>query len=685
MKKFLWFLTLALVLVFAVSCGDSKKGDKEKEPEEISDGDSDEISDEEPAETDGDAEPSETDSDNKEQPDEEEPAKESLKCEDFAEGLNENLIVGEGKNELARSFYLRLPENVDSLEKVPVIFLYHGYGDKADNFEKFLSEYVSNETMPFILVTPESRSDIFGFNNIPPSGLDWDMMNLKDGSAEADMFDAVLACLEKKWKIDEKHIHVSGFSAGAITANSIGLQRPDKVASILSYSGAYFSDKSSRDDLGTVYGMKVGDFFSWPDFEEEHNKYPQVFVYGDEEQDSWGMSGMFMIYFNRMARFGAHYLTELGHDAILCKHGQGHTYYAGIKPEAAIKFFADHPFGTNVSPYKEALPEEFSEICHFFTEDDIVKEDKPEDPEDPETPDGEPLTCANFKEGYNKNLMVGEGDNVLVRNFYLRIPSNANNEKLPVVFFYHPYNTSASDIDTILSGNVNNETMPFILVIPEARSDKFQLSIPPTGLDWDIVTLEDGNAEADMFDAILECLESREMINEERIHISGFSAGAIAADSIALMRPDKIASVLTYSGAYFSNQANLEALGTVEVSGNPIPIASFFSWPDFAEEHNKYTQMFMFGDAGSDTWSTSDGMIDFTIDFNETAQNDGNYLLENGHSAILCNHGGGHNPQTSQSDIDALVKFFYDHPLGTNPSPYKNNMPQEFSNCVFKK
>ena len=382
MKKFSWFLTLVLVLFFAVSCGDSKKEEKEKP-------DTDEISDEEPAETDSDAEePSSDDSDNEPS---EEPEREPLKCEDFAEGLNENLIVGEGANKLERSFILRLPENIDSDAKLPVIFLYHGYGDSAGNFANLLGSYVNNKTMPFILVVPESRGDIYGFN-IPPTGLDWDMMNLTDGSAEGDMFDSIMACLEKRWKIDEKHIHVSGFSAGAITANSMGLQKPEKIASILSYSGAYFSDKASRDDLGEIMGMKVGDFFSWPDFAEEHTKYPQVFIYGDEENDSWGQPGMFTIYFNRMARFGAAYLNGLGHDTILCNHGKEHTV-AGIDQNGLIKFFNDHPFGTVNSPYRDALPEEFAEICHFFTEDDIIV-DEPEDPEDPdetpENPDEEP-------------------------------------------------------------------------------------------------------------------------------------------------------------------------------------------------------------------------------------------------------------------------------------------------------
>ena len=389
MKKFSWLLTLALVLVFAVSCGDSKKEEKE-----TPDTDTDEISDEEPAETDGDTEEPVTDNDNEPT---EEPEREPLKCEDFAEGLNENLIVGEGKNELARSFILRLPEKIDSMEKVPVIFIYHGYGDSAGNFANLLGSYVNNETMPFILVTPESRDDIYGFDlsNFPPAGLEWDMMNITDGSAEGDMFDAILSCLEKRWKIDEKHIHVSGFSAGAITANSMGLQKADKIASILSYSGAYFSDETSREALGEIFGMKVGDFFSWPDFAEEHNKYPQVFVYGDKDADSWSISGIFTIYFNQMGRLGAGYLSGNGHDAILCNHGVKDHTIAGIMEADLIKFFADHPFGTVESPYREEMPGNFAEICHFFTEEDLVEEEEPteDDTDEPadseETPDEE--------------------------------------------------------------------------------------------------------------------------------------------------------------------------------------------------------------------------------------------------------------------------------------------------------
>ena len=716
MKKFLWFSTLVLLLLFAVSCSNSNSSKKDDvTPDEDSDAES--VSDDDSVK------------DDSEKNNDDETQITPLECADFAEGLNENLIVGEGANKLERSFILRLPKEIDSDKKFPVIFIYHGFGDKAEDFEPLLKSYVNNETMPFILVVPEARSDLYNIdiNSFTFSGLDWDMMNLGDGNAEADMFDAVLECLGKKWKIDEEHIHVTGFSAGAIAANSVALMRPEKVASILSYSGAYFSDEKSRDALGDIMGMmKVGDFFSWPDFAEKHTKYPQVFVFGDKEEDSWKISGIFTIHFNQMGRLGANYLTENGHDAILCEHKQDHTV-AGISPENMIKFFADHPFGTEKSSYREKMPEDFAEICHFFTEADLPEEEENNDDSDlndDETGDSEqsddgaetdqegtedgdqdqegtedgdqenddqdtvpenPIGCS-LKEGLNKKLEVGTGDNKLERDFYLRLPEGISQDgkKFPVVFFYHPYTGSASDVDPILSEYVNNDVMPFILVVPDAKRDKFKLSMPvPTGLDWDIMNLEDGNAEAEMFDKILGCIGTK--ADPDHIHLAGYSAGAIAADSVALMRSEKIASVLTYSGAYFSNDANREALGPIPISeGNSIDAGSFFSWPEFEPEHNKYTQMLVFGAEGEDVWEIDHPK--FSIDFNMMGQNDGRYLQKNGHGAILCNHGGGHEPENVKNDAPNLIKFFKNHPRGQEVSPYKEELPTELQEkCIFKK
>lgn len=357
MKKISLILVILFTL-FIVSCGDSDK--KESDDETTTDNETEDVK-ETSDETTDEAADEVTD----EEVDDEttDDAVTPITCADFADGLNEGFFVGEGTNELERSFYLRLPENVDSKDNWPVVFLFHGYGDSAPNFEKLLTGKVNNSDMPFILVTPVARKDLFTFDTIPPKGLDWDMINLTDGSAEADLFDGVLTCLEEKYGTDEDHVHVAGFSAGSITSDSIGVLRPNKVASIFTYSGAYFSNELNREDLGEIMGMKVGDFFTWPDFEEGHNKYPQVLISGAEDKDTWGASG-FTIYFEHMAVFDANYLTEKGHNVILCNHGGSHTT-AGLNSSDMITFFKDHPKGTNVSPYKDGLPEGWSDICEY--------------------------------------------------------------------------------------------------------------------------------------------------------------------------------------------------------------------------------------------------------------------------------------------------------------------------------
>ena len=161
MKK-LFLAVLAASLFLLVSCGDNKKNDPKEEPEN----DTDQISDEEPSDSDA-----ENDEEPVVKPDtdpvEPEPV-EPLDCADLTDGMNKNLMVGD----YPRDFILRLPEDAGSMEKLPVVFAWHGYGDTADNFDSFLSGLVDNESMPFILVVPEADTTRFGLQTM--QGLDWD-------------------------------------------------------------------------------------------------------------------------------------------------------------------------------------------------------------------------------------------------------------------------------------------------------------------------------------------------------------------------------------------------------------------------------------------------------------------------------------------------------------------------------
>ncbi len=268
-------------------------------------------------------------------------------CDTLKEGMNENFDVNGRK----RSFILNLPNDVESKDSWPVIFNWHGVGDSASNMSGLLSGSVNNQTMPFILVTPEN-DDEFGMQTM--KGIDWDILNLKDGSVEAELFDAVLACIEERWGADENHIHTTGFSAGSINSNALGVLRGEVLASIFANSGAYFSNPDNVEAMGSM----AANFLQWPEMTHGNN-YVQVLMHGAEDKDQYG-AGPININFYEMATNDADYLNDLGHDVIICNHGQGHTV---SNISHIIQFFKDHPKGTVDSPHT-AL-EGYPDFCEF--------------------------------------------------------------------------------------------------------------------------------------------------------------------------------------------------------------------------------------------------------------------------------------------------------------------------------
>jgi poly(3-hydroxybutyrate) depolymerase len=282
-------------------------------------------------------------------------------CETLQAGTNSLMVDG-----LQRQFILALPSDVDTGGPFPVVFNYHGLGDTSTNMHGLFSGQVNTTDFHFILITPEDTDYmVMGMMNI-----DWDVMAVPviDDNIEVKLFDAVLACLESRWGVDENHIHAAGFSMGGFLTDLIGVTRGDLIASLMTYSGGYGSNSTNTTAFGTLASQ-----VNWPT--PAHSRlYPQLLAHGGI-YDSYNAT-VATLQFDTFAANDVTYLNGMGHDTIICNHdigqysaaGQGHTVPFGVshlEPSDVVTFFKDHPKTVVDSPYSSALPTGWPSYCSF--------------------------------------------------------------------------------------------------------------------------------------------------------------------------------------------------------------------------------------------------------------------------------------------------------------------------------
>ena len=134
-----------------------------------------------------------------------------------------------------------------------------------------------------------------------------------------------------------------------------------------------------------------------------------------------------------------------------------------------------------------------------------------------------------------------------------------------------------------------------------------------------------------------------------------------------VVRGEQIASIATYSGAYFSNPDNIKSLGLLSAVG--------IDWPTPIHD-NAYPQMILFG-GKDDVWSPTAGA---DVRFADFAANDSKSLSQSGHVVVYCDHGLGHTAPPPEMQGNRLVDFFRDNPKGIAKSPYADDgLPSNFA------
>ncbi|MGO9834176.1 MAG: hypothetical protein ACLP1X_08180, partial [Polyangiaceae bacterium] len=146
-----------------------------------------------------------------------------------------------------------------------------------------------------------------------------------------------------------------------------------------------------------------------------------------------------------------------------------------------------------------------------------------------------------------------------------------------------------------------------------------------------------------------------------RVYSFGFSAGAVFTNLLDSQWPHLFAAIVTESGAWFSDPAEVAAI--VSGLGSAVP----WDWPPLNP-----------ADRG-DVLMTHGGPNDFAtiISIETAAQAALPFLLKNDRTVVDCAHTAGHaiDPLVSNQ---AIYEYLLAHQLG-QPSPYQGGqLPADF-------
>lgn len=246
--------------------------------------------------------------------------------------------------------------------------------------------------------------------------------------------------------------------------------------------------------------------------------------------------------------------------------------------------------------------------------------------------------CPDFVDGV---ITVSPAQNKIPRKVRVWMSEKANTLDGPLVFYWH--GTGSSPDEAVIG--LGEDTITAILaeggIVAAPYHDPEAVQFP-----WFLTTYPLNSREDDLrvADEILACACEKIGIDTARIHSMGFSAGGLHTAQMSFRRSGYIASVATYSGG----------------------IRVFTSLPPNPYPANKFAAMIFHGGA-------TDVMI---IQFQQASECYRDVLVDEGHFAILCDHGMGHVIPTGARG--SVWRFFQDHRYGFNPSIYQSTLPTDF-------
>ncbi|MBP6631405.1 MAG: hypothetical protein KBG28_00495 [Kofleriaceae bacterium] len=172
----------------------------------------------------------------------------------------------------------------------------------------------------------------------PTAGnFEWFIVNQSTRQDDFLLADEIVACLVAAGRVDARHLHSMGMSAGALQTTALSFVRSRYLASVATYSGG----------LPPGVGVPGAD---------SSNRFAAMIFDGGASDTVFGVD-----FQAASAAYRAN-LDAAGHFTIGCDHGGGHSIPQDAAP-SVLRFFADHAFATEPSPYAGGLPAGFPTYC----------------------------------------------------------------------------------------------------------------------------------------------------------------------------------------------------------------------------------------------------------------------------------------------------------------------------------
>ena len=132
------------------------------------------------------------------------------------------------KRAAASPLLIVTPDNLDEEETVPLVIVFHGYGDRARNYPRFWSGAAGE--FDAILAIPQGLRSV-------GKGFGWGSVDEADAILQYTLDE-----VDRRYAIDRDRIIITGFSQGGFIALALGTRYPDVFAGVIPMAGPYIPD-----------------------------------------------------------------------------------------------------------------------------------------------------------------------------------------------------------------------------------------------------------------------------------------------------------------------------------------------------------------------------------------------------------------------------------------------------------